>query len=407
MNTILFNAYDIILFVIIYASLLFAIFALVVKREPDDRILTAHTWLALFLLCQAGISAYVLALYGAGFHNWSRLNTPNIFVLLEIFFWLEGPLLLLYTRTALYQSIRFQIRDSILLAPLLIYLITIIIIFFMLDNSSEPPFLTFLQSDNIQYYEHVRNLTRAGFGIWALVIIRKYQKCIPHAYSNLELLTYNWLKVLVIGYIVLRFWSTFYLLLFTLTKIVFGETGINNINFNLLGISSNIGQLFLLSLLLFFGLSDSRYVRRLTLEKFEEIDQNKIDTQPTAINEARPTYTQEQVQRLIRHMASTRPYLNNQLKIDELAHQVSIAPKSLSNLINREFDMNFFEYINSYRLKEVQAYLALPELEDQSIIELAFRAGYNSKTSFNRQFKIETGKTPSEYRKSVLSYLKT
>jgi AraC-like DNA-binding protein len=94
-----------------------------------------------------------------------------------------------------------------------------------------------------------------------------------------------------------------------------------------------------------------------------------------------------------------RPYLDNQLKIDDLAQQVSLPPKLLSSLINKQFNVNFFEYINSYRLNEVIGYLTNPEMDDQSIIELAFLAGYNSKSSFNRLFKLETGKTPSEFRK--------
>ena len=101
-------------------------------------------------------------------------------------------------------------------------------------------------------------------------------------------------------------------------------------------------------------------------------------------------------------MKKQRPYLNNQLKIDDLAQQVSLSPKLLSNLINREFKVNFFEYINSYRLEELTTYLNNHEMDNQSIIELAFLAGYNSKSSFNRLFKLDTGKTPSQFRKGRL-----
>jgi AraC-like DNA-binding protein len=81
---------------------------------------------------------------------------------------------------------------------------------------------------------------------------------------------------------------------------------------------------------------------------------------------------------------------------------VSLSPKALSNLINREFNVNFFEYVNNHRLKEVKQHLANPAMADQSIIELAFLAGYNSKSSFNRLFKLDTGQTPSQYRKHAL-----
>jgi len=86
------------------------------------------------------------------------------------------------------------------------------------------------------------------------------------------------------------------------------------------------------------------------------------------------------------------------LKIDDLAQRVSLSPKLLSTLINRRFKVNFFEYINSFRLREIKRYLSDPQMSDHSTIELAFRAGYNSKSSFNRLFKLETGMTPSQYR---------
>jgi AraC-like DNA-binding protein len=50
----------------------------------------------------------------------------------------------------------------------------------------------------------------------------------------------------------------------------------------------------------------------------------------------------------------------------------------------------------------VKQHLANPEMAKQSIIELAFLAGYNSKSSFNRLFKLDTGQTPSQYRKHAL-----
>ncbi len=249
--------------------------------------------------------------------------------------------------------------------------------------------LQFLKSDYVQYYEHLRNIARASFGVWALITIRGYQNNLAQAYANPESVNYAWLKLLVIGYILLRLWTEGYLVLFTLVSALLPSTTLALIDFNLLGIIENYGQLLLVSALLFFALSDPRNILRVNSEVLESLTKK----------ENVKTYTAEQVERVTKHMEATRPYLDNQLKIDDLAQQVSLSPKLLSNLINREFDINFFEYINSYRLKEVSSYLSNSEMDDQSIIELAFLAGYNSKSSFNRLFKLDTGKTPSQFRK--------
>jgi AraC-like DNA-binding protein len=387
MKDILFNGHDIVLFFIIYMCLLFAVITLLARRDAG----WTHLWLGLFLLSQAGLSAYILALYGDGFHPWVLANMPIIFELLEASFWLEGPLLLLYIRSALYQQFKFIQGDILLLLPLLIYMLTVLVVHIQFDGQSQVKFLSFISSNNIQYYEHLRNLVRIGFGVWAFLVIQEYQRKMPDAYSTLDTLIYNWLKLLVVGFIVLRFWSAFYLLLFTLVQNLFGEAAIGAINFDLMGIMSNYGQLLLISVLFYFGLADSRHIIRINKETLNDI--GKVNN--------RPNYTEDQVSRVKLYMEKQRPYLDSMLKIDDLALRVSLSPKLLSTLINRKFEVNFFEYINGYRLKEVKSYLADPEMSDLSAIELALRAGYNSKSSFNRLFKLETGITPSQYRKEA------
>ncbi len=388
MKTLLFNSHDIVLLVVSYICLLFATITLLRRRKSDS----THLWLGFFLLSQAGVSAYILALYGETFHHWSVVHVPAIFASLELSLWLEGPLLLLYTRSALYQQLSFKKVDLVLLLPLLIYLVTLVIVKIQFQTEQAVDFLLFLRSEHIQYYEHLRNVVRAGFGVWALLTIRQYQSQLSSAYSDPESVNYAWLKLLVVGFIILRLWSEFYLLMFTLITATLDASLTELIDFNLLGVLANYGQLLLVSTLVFFALSDPRNILRVNKEILESII--KIDK--------RYSYSREQVGRVCNHMKKQQPYLNNQLKIDDLAQQVSLSPKLLSNLINREFKVNFFEYINRYRLEEVTAYLNNPEMDNQSIIELAFLAGYNSKSSFNRLFKLDTGKTPSQFRKGRL-----
>jgi len=388
MKTLLFNGHDIVLLVITYICFLFALMTLLSRRKSDS----THFYLGTFLLSQAGISAYVLAFYGDNFHHWSVVNIPGIFSSLELAFWLEGPLLLLYVRSAIYQQLYFKKHDIILLLPLITYLIVLIVVNFQFESKQGAGFLLFLKSEGIQYYEHLRNIVRTGFGFWAFLTIRHYQNHISAAYANPESVNYLWLKLLVIGFILLRIWTECYLLMFTLVSELLAGSSAGFIDFNVLGITANYGQLILVSALLFFALSDPRNIFRVKSEVIESI------TKTDKTN----SYSAEQVSRVCKHMEKQHPYLDNQLKIDDLAQQVSLSPKLLSNLINQEFKVNFFEYVNRYRLKQVSAYLTDPSMDNQSIIELAFLAGYNSKSSFNRLFKLETGKTPSQFRKERL-----
>ncbi|MCK4735219.1 MAG: AraC family transcriptional regulator, partial [Methanophagales archaeon] len=57
--------------------------------------------------------------------------------------------------------------------------------------------------------------------------------------------------------------------------------------------------------------------------------------------------------------------------------------------------MNFHDFINKYRVEEFKK--LAKESPHYSILALAFEAGFNSKSSFNSNFKNHTGETPSHY----------
>ena len=70
--------------------------------------------------------------------------------------------------------------------------------------------------------------------------------------------------------------------------------------------------------------------------------------------------------------------------------------------INIEFNQNFYNYINSHRIRYAEGLLKDPEQKDENILMIAFHSGFQSKTSFNKAFKSLNNMTPSEFRKSNL-----
>ncbi|MBI1227010.1 MAG: helix-turn-helix domain-containing protein [Bacteroidetes bacterium] len=103
--------------------------------------------------------------------------------------------------------------------------------------------------------------------------------------------------------------------------------------------------------------------------------------------------------RVEKHMLEERPYLDALLKIGDLADTLDMPKHELSKVLNHAFGKNFFDYVNAHR---VQAFIALrnnPRHAHLNIFDLAYQAGFNSRTAFNRAFRKETGFTPSEYFK--------
>ena len=57
--------------------------------------------------------------------------------------------------------------------------------------------------------------------------------------------------------------------------------------------------------------------------------------------------------------------------------------------------------LSKYRVEEVKTMLEDPKNSDESLIILAYDAGFKSKSNFNAAFKKHTGQTPTAYRKAL------
>lgn len=99
-------------------------------------------------------------------------------------------------------------------------------------------------------------------------------------------------------------------------------------------------------------------------------------------------------------MQNQRPWLDPELTLTALAEQADMSPKALSALIARS-GMNFNLYVNQYRVEQVVRLANDPDYRHLTIVGLAFEAGFNSKSTFNRTFKELKNQTPSDYIRSV------
>ena len=98
---------------------------------------------------------------------------------------------------------------------------------------------------------------------------------------------------------------------------------------------------------------------------------------------------------------SEKPYLDSKLRITDLAKKLEIPVNHLSKIINEEYEKNFFQYINDFRIKHAQEMLKDKSYQNYTLVAIALESGFNSKSSFNSLFKQHSGYTPSEFRKQI------
>lgn len=87
----------------------------------------------------------------------------------------------------------------------------------------------------------------------------------------------------------------------------------------------------------------------------------------------------------------------------ELAEAAELPERQVSQAIRAATGRNFNDFINSLRIEDVQAMMREDAAsgERRKILDLAYTAGFSSKSVFNAVFKRETGMTPSAFSDSL------
>ena len=117
-----------------------------------------------------------------------------------------------------------------------------------------------------------------------------------------------------------------------------------------------------------------------------------------------PEKVKAYLEALRNYMVKEKPFLEPKISIAELSHRTHIPVNQLSKIINEQLGMNFFDFINSYRVEEFKQLAHDSRFEHFTLLGLAFEAGFNSKSTFNAIFKKFTQQTPSEYVRELRSF---
>jgi len=215
--------------------------------------------------------------------------------------------------------------------------------------------------------------------------LRKYQKILPEYYSTLDKINLNWLKYIFISLIAL--------LIVVIGVISLGSRSyyipIEYI-FKMVGAIQSVYIFFIV----FFGLRQSILIDHAIIFTDLNAEPHKEKAAPS------DGKSDAVSQNLLQYMSNEQPYLDEELSLSKLASLLGISTNQLSQVINQNLNTNFYKLVNSYRIKEVQAKLKDSKYDHYSILGIAFESGFNSKSTFNKIFKEETGMTPSEYKKS-------
>jgi len=110
-----------------------------------------------------------------------------------------------------------------------------------------------------------------------------------------------------------------------------------------------------------------------------------------------PSYSIELKEKLIYLLETDKIYKQNDLSLEYLSEKLDTTRHNTSQVINENFNVSFFELINTYRIEEALEIIKNDTDSSLNIIEVAYAVGFNNKVSFNKSFKKHLSQTPSQF----------
>ena len=211
--------------------------------------------------------------------------------------------------------------------------------------------------------------------IWSHLLLRKHRQNILSRFSYKDKINLQWLQILISGTIGI------WLLIFLFFR---------NDVFIFMGV---VVFVFMIG---FFGI---RHVKIFDGEK--EIPDNAERKAKYSKSGLTKELSEKLYAELLRLMNEDLMFRKNDLATNDLASKLNVHPNYLSQIINEREGKNFYDFINQYRIEAFIKLISDPKNRNTTLLSMAFDCGFNSKSSFNRNFKKVIGKTPSEYFDSL------
>lgn len=313
---------------------------------------------------------------------WTRYNLefPHIMGVSATFPFLFGPILFLYALSIVKSSKNISRWHFLHFVPFLIYAAYLFPVYLLPAEQKASIIQEALQStyelsNSARIVTTIKFLHMAVYGglIINLRRVKKYFKIDFQKISEQKKSWIRFIKYSFAGYL-------FAYMSFFLTVDLIGYS-----------LEFDYGITFAMSLFIFgigyYGLTRPDYL-------YDAHNGSKYENSTLMETDA-----DQYLEQLLSYMEEEKPYINGDLKLEDLSDELNIPRHHLSQVINERLGKNFFEFINTYRVREAKKILCDPDSKNYKILRVAFESGFNNKTTFNSAFKSEVGTTPSKFRK--------
>ena len=307
--------------------------------------------------------------------------------------WLFGPLVYLYSVAASDRSWRFRGRAWLHLAPPAIVFLIVSPYFFLSGPEKIALYYRLIAGDvpwRITIVEPTKYISGIGYSIATVLYLRKHRRSIEENYSNVARVNLTWLLWLAGA-------AAFVWALATVLKL--GSLGDwlteGHVTLAIAALVYAIG---------YMGLRQPEVFRYQTSEFAIPRPALVVDP-PTPTRYERSGLSDDEARALEQSLRTLMdreaPWRDSDLTLPQLAERLDTTPHKLSEVLNSQVGQTFYDFVNGYRVREVQRRIQAGEARRLKMLALAMDAGFASKSTFNEVFKKHTSKTPSDFRQAV------
>lgn len=380
-SSVLFNFHDVILLMTAMQCLFcFLLLCLTIDRNKRSTL-----FLALFLFAHALIPINELVMWGAEFKMTARDLFPSLYFFPMVAYYIDGALLYLCFKALVFKDFSLTKIDLFHFIPLTAYITFIGLVFYSKPQDIRLEMInseSFVYSASYVYMEFLSKLIRVFYAIACFSLISRYSSRLQDTNSNMEKVHLSWLRALVIGFLLVMVSEA----ILVAAKIINIYTNFSFSLFVNIGLTGYYITFALVNLLVFTAV---RY-----FGAFEQVNEIKITKK---VRDER-FFQPELALGVDDAIRGGQIYMDPDITLDKLAESLKILPRDLSSLINRHFGINFYEFINRYRIEEAKRMLTSEEYKATTITDIYLKVGFNSKSVFYTFFKKLEGMTPSQCR---------
>lgn len=334
----------------------------------------------LFLLFSLSLGDFAIRISG--------IVIPNqaLHLIDDGFFFLYGPILYFYVRGVVFQDFKFRVRNLVHLLPFALYCILLIYILAILDPTQQNQLTENIATVNLPIWMYLASIFIYIYNliyIWfAYKTVRSYGIIVRNKFSSLNKISLNWLMFIIQSFAVITIIAMVHNVIPAFKSLVF-----------------LYATLLILLVYTFFFINRVLVKALNQPEIFAGIELKEVKEKYAGSNLEEDEVSDHFIQ-LQALLENEKLYLNPELILQDLADRLQISSRTLSQVINQGSEGNFYDLINSYRCQKAKVLMAESDPK-VTIQEILFQAGFNSKSSFNKEFKKLTGFTPTAYRKSI------